>query len=223
MSVTDTGIGMTAQQKERIFTPFEQADNSFARKYGGSGLGLAICRRLTELMGGRIWAESTEGHGSSFYVELSYAIPESLTSEPLRKNDKPCSSSDLQPLTILLAEDNRVNAEFVAKVLSRAGHTITTVENGLQVLEQINHNQFNCILMDIQMPIMDGDEAARLIREQERGTDRHIPIIALTAHAMSDERARLLEQGFDAHIPKPVDISMLMAEMKRLTEAASSP
>ena len=221
LMVTDTGIGMTTHQLERIFTPFEQADNSFARKYGGSGLGLAICRRLTELMGGRIWAESRAGHGSTFYVELSYGIPEPSASEPLPKNGEPCSSSELQPLTILLAEDNRVNAEFVAKILSRAGHKITTVENGQQVLDQINHNHFDCILMDIQMPVMDGDEAAHLIREQEYGTDRHIPIIALTAHAMADERARLLRQGFDAHIPKPIDIGMLMAELKRLTAAAS--
>ncbi|MCE1227215.1 MAG: PAS domain S-box protein [Geobacteraceae bacterium] len=222
LSVIDTGIGMTEHQVERIFIAFEQADNSFARKYGGSGLGLAISRRLTELMGGRIWAESTVGHGSSFYVELSYGIPDALASKPLSQHGEPCNSSDLQPLTILLAEDNRVNAEFVAKILSRAGHTITTVENGQQVLEQLKHNQFDCILMDIQMPIMDGDEAAHLIREQEYGTETHIPIIALTAHAMADERTRLLRQGFDAHIPKPIDIGMLMAEIKRLTGAASN-
>lgn len=134
-----------------------------------------------------------------------------------------CRHSDLPPLTILLAEDNKVNAEFVTKVLSRAGHSITTVENGQQVLEQIAHHQFDCILMDIQMPIMDGDEAARLIREQEHGTDHHIPIIALTAHAMADERTRLLEQGFDAHIPKPIDINMLLSDLKRLTGATSNP
>ena len=219
LSVIDSGIGMTAHQVERIFTPFEQADNSFARKYGGSGLGLAICRRLTELMGGRIWAESTEGHGSSFHIELGYVTPEILTIQPSIKDFMPYTSTDHQPLSILLAEDNRVNAEFITKVLSRAGHTITTVENGRQVLEQLSQNQFDCILMDIQMPVMDGDEAARLIREQEQGTDHHIPIIALTAHAMADERTRLLEQGFDAHIPKPIDISRLMAELMRLTGA----
>lgn len=223
LNVADTGIGMTAQQVERIFTPFEQADNSFARKYGGSGLGLAICRRLTELMGGRIWAESSAGHGSSFHIELGYATPAETTPQLIAKDSIAHRHADLQPLTILLAEDNKVNAEFVTKVLSRAGHSITTVENGQQVLEQIAHHQFDCILMDIQMPIMDGDEAARLIREQEQGTDHHIPIIALTAHAMADERARLLEQGFDAHIPKPIDINMLLSELKRLTGATSPP
>jgi PAS domain S-box-containing protein len=221
LSVSDTGIGMTTHQIKRIFAPFEQADNSFARKYGGSGLGLAISRRLTELMGGRIWAESSEGQGSSFHVELSYELPATPTIPAPYKSFAADELSDTPPLTILLAEDNKVNAEFIIKVLGRAGHTLTTVENGIQVLERIKETQFDCILMDIQMPLMDGDEAARLIREQEKGSKHHIPIIALTAHAMADERTRLLEQGFDAHIPKPIDIAKLMEELTRLAGVKS--
>ncbi len=219
LSVVDTGIGMTAQQLERIFAPFEQADNSFARKYGGSGLGLAICRRLTELMGGRIWAESTIECGSSFHVELGYLIPQQAEPQVLKKNTSHADATEDRPLTILLAEDNRVNAEFIVKVLGRAGHTVIAVENGLQAVEQAALAPFDCVLMDIQMPVMDGYEAAQQMRRQEFGTDRRMPIIALTAHAMTDERARLLEHGFDAHIPKPVDITLLITEMRRLTQA----
>lgn len=218
LSVVDTGIGMTTPQLERVFAPFEQADNSFARRYGGSGLGLAICRRLTELMGGRIWAESSIDRGSSFHVELAYTISKQATQLALKRNVSLGEVTEGHHLTILLAEDNKVNAEFIIKVLGRTGHTVIAVENGLQAVEQTARTPFDCVLMDIQMPVMDGDEAAQQIRKQEHGTGKHMPIIALTAHAMSDERARLLDHGFDAHIPKPVDISMLISEIKRLTQ-----
>lgn len=217
-SVSDTGIGMSPQQVERIFAPFEQADNSITRKYGGSGLGLAICQRLTELMGGKIWAESIEGQGSCFYVEIGFSIPPIAGSQPSASDAKAQRSpSSSKVLDLLLAEDNKVNAEFIVKILSRMGHRITAVEDGQQALEQLKLNRFDCILMDIQMPVLSGDAATAIIREQECGTDTHIPIIALTAHAMTDERARLLKEGFDAHVPKPVDISTLLAELERLT------
>mgnify|MGYP001805948480 CR=1 FL=1 len=216
LSVSDTGIGMSPALLKRIFAPFEQADNSTTRRYGGSGLGLAICNRLVELMGGRIWAESNEGGGSCFQVELPFVVPDSPV---LPQRPATCLPEQLQAagvLSILLAEDNRINAEFIVKVLGRMGHRVTAVEDGTQVLEQLKQNRFDCILMDIQMPVMGGDAATSAIRQQEQKTGGHIPIIALTAHAMADERERLLQQGFDAHVAKPVDVALLMAELRRL-------
>ena len=215
MSVSDTGIGMSEEQLERIFAPFEQADSSTTRRYGGSGLGLAICRRLAELMEGRVWAESHEGVGSTFYVELPFTVQAAAT---LQQSKQGNSGQDQQtrPLAILLAEDNRINAEFIVKILGRMGHLVTAVEDGQQALEQLKRQQFDCILMDIQMPVLGGDAATKIIREQEKQTGAHIPIIALTAHAMNEERERLLTQGFDAHVAKPVDIAQLLAELALL-------
>lgn len=222
LDISDTGIGMAPDLLERIFASFEQADNSTTRKYGGSGLGLAICRRLTDLMGGRIWAESTPGAGSSFHLELPFTVLEQQPAPEDSADNVTASSSIGRSLSLLLAEDNRVNAEFIFKVLTRMGHRVTTVENGQLVLEQLAQQSFDAVLMDIQMPGMGGDEAARIIREQEQQRGGHIPIIALTAHVMDDERRRLLEQGFDAHVGKPVEIGVLMTELARLTGQASS-
>ncbi|MGE3550563.1 MAG: ATP-binding protein, partial [Geobacter sp.] len=214
LTVSDTGIGMTPEAMEGIFAPFTQADSSTTRKYGGSGLGLAICRRLAELMGGRIWVESRLGVGSSFFVELPFQVPE----QSLATRRQPLHTQfPLRPLSILLAEDNQINAQFITKVLERQGHRVTLAEHGQQALDLLAGQPFDCILMDVQMPVMSGDQATLLIREQERQTGGHIPIIALTAHAMDDERQRLLQQGFDAHVAKPVDIALLGAELQRLT------
>jgi PAS domain S-box-containing protein len=214
LTVSDTGIGMTPEAMEGIFAPFTQADSSTTRKYGGSGLGLAICRRLVELMGGRIWVESRLGVGSTFFVELPFQVAEQAVA-PRAIPPKPLAA--LRPLSILLAEDNAVNAQFITKVLERQGHQLTLAENGQQALELLAGQPFDCILMDVQMPVMGGDQATLIIREQERQQGGHIPIIALTAHAMDDERQRLLQQGFDAHVAKPVDIVLLSAELQRLT------
>ena len=214
LAVSDTGIGMTPETMEGIFAPFTQADSSTTRKYGGSGLGLAICRRLAELMGGRIWVESQAGVGSTFFVELPFLVSEQVASA---RAILPTSIATLRPLSILLAEDNPVNAQFITKVLERQGHRVTLADHGRQVLELLAAQPFDCILMDVQMPVMGGDQATLIIREQERQQGGHIPIIALTAHAMDDERQRLLQQGFDAHVAKPVDIALLSAELQRLT------
>lgn len=216
LAVSDTGIGMPPDLLERIFAPFEQADNSTTRRYGGSGLGLAICRRLAELMGGRIWAESGAEGGSTFHVELPFLLPEQTD----RQQERNCEQADDvyqdRPLELLLAEDNLVSAQFVHKVLSRMGHQVTVVGDGRQALDCLADRSFDCILMDIQMPVMGGDAAVRIIREQENQRGGHIPIIALTAHDMDEERERLLRQGFDAHVAKPVDIALLNAALRRL-------
>ena len=218
LSVADTGIGMSPDKLERIFAPFEQADNSTTRRYGGSGLGLAICRRLAELMGGQIWAESQEGVGSAFHVELPFTVPEpALPCQPAT-DEEVAGGQPLRPLAILLAEDNPISTEFIVKLLERLGHQVTAVENGQQVLERVAQQQFDIVLMDIQMPVLGGDAATRIIRRQEQQSGRHLPIIALTAHALDDERQRLLAEGFDAHVSKPVDVSLLLATVKRIVQ-----
>jgi PAS domain S-box-containing protein len=216
LSIADTGIGISPAVMEAIFVPFTQADSSTTRKYGGSGLGLTICRRLAELMGGTVRAESREGVGSRFDVELSFLESEPLASAAdVTLPEKPVKE-DAVRFKILLAEDNQVNAAFIVKILGKLGHDVTAVEDGQQALEQLKNQSYDCVMMDIQMPVMGGEEAVSIIREQEKSTGRHLPIIALTAHAMADERARLLEQGFDSHVPKPVDIDQLCAEMAKV-------
>ena len=220
LSVADTGIGMSPDKLARIFAPFEQADNSTTRKYGGSGLGLAICCRLVELMGGQIRAESQEGVGSTFLVELPFTVPDQSAIQQQHNGVETDSETVLRPLAILLAEDNPISREFVVKLLTRLGHQVTAVADGQEALEQVEQQQFDIVLMDIQMPVLGGDVATRSIRQQEQLSGGHLPIIALTAHAMHDERTRLLEQGFDAHVSKPVDVAVLLAELKRLTGIA---
>ncbi len=217
-TVSDTGIGIPRNALERIFAPFTQADSSTTRKYGGSGLGLTICRRLAKLMQGRIWAESIEGAGSCFHVELPFDI---VDEKPCNREikDETAVNPKLQPqLSILLAEDSPINAMFIKKVLEKAGHRVTHAEDGSKALEMFDAQRFDCVLMDIQMPVMGGDEAARIIREREKRSGDHIPIIALTAHAMDEERERLLNSGFDSHVSKPVDIEYLTKAIRDLNE-----
>lgn len=217
--VQDTGIGISAEAMQRIFAPFTQADSSNTRKYGGSGLGLTICRHLTNLMEGRLWAESEPGQGTSFYLELPFGLDSTPSIEPvslLTPTEQAAALWEGPPLTIMLAEDQLVNIVFVQRVLGKMGHQLTVVENGLQAVERWRAEPFDLILMDVQMPVMDGREATHLIREEEQ-QGRHIPIIALTAHAMEGDRELLLATGFDSYIAKPVDIRMLSEEMRRLT------
>jgi PAS domain S-box-containing protein len=221
LTVADTGIGISPDKLTRIFAPFEQADNSTTRRYGGSGLGLAICGRLVDLMGGKIWAESQEGVGSTFHVELPFILPDQSTILPPRTGRDMDGEPVSRSLAILVAEDNPISTEFVVRLLERLGHQVTAVGNGQEVLERLAQQQFDIVLMDIQMPVLGGDVATRSIRRQEQQSGGHLPIIALTAHAMHDERTRLLEQGFDAHVSKPVDVALLLDVMKRLTGAAS--
>ena len=217
LQVRDTGIGMTPETLERIFLPFEQADSSTTRRYGGTGLGLSICRRLAEMMQGRLWAESTIGVGSSFHLELPFAVvnqeelpgPADAVAEILPLGG---------PFSILLAEDNRISAEFVARVLETLGHQVIVVEDGQQALDTLRQRQVDVILMDVQMPVMDGVEAVRLIRQSEQQTGQHRPVIALTAHAMKGDRERLLEDGFDGYVSKPVAVADLCAEMARVID-----
>ena len=207
--VRDTGIGIAAEKQAKIFEMFEQADNSLARRHGGSGLGLSIASRLVELMDGRIWVESQIGHGSSFHftARLEVAPPRE---DPMRAAAGPLQSNQRQSkLNVLLAEDSLVNQRLVAALLEEEGHRVTVVDNGAKLLMVLDSNQFDLVLMDIQMPEMDGLEATTRIRAKERETGKHIPIIALTAHAFDANHEQCLDAGMERCLTKPIQADEL--------------
>jgi len=213
-SVTDTGIGISDEEKSRLFKTFSQVDSSITRKYGGSGLGLAISKQLVEMMGGQMWIDSQKGKGSTFHftVRLKPGNPLSETMESLPKLTAAASK-----LKILLAEDDEVNQVVITRMLKERGHNVDIAETGLRALELYNKNIYDVILMDIHMPEMDGIEAAKVIRGKENGL-KHTPIIALTAHALKGDRERFLELGMDEYISKPVK----MEEMYHIIETTAA-
>ncbi|MFY9822305.1 MAG: response regulator, partial [Thermoanaerobaculia bacterium] len=225
-AVADTGIGIPEQELDRLFVDFHQLDGSLTRKHGGTGLGLAISRRLTELMGGKIWAESTLGQGSTFYFTLVGEAAEAAACRlPPAASLQP--GPDLQPrradssLRILVAEDHPVNRQVMLGLLERLGYHADFAANGLEVLAALKRQPYDLILMDVQMPEMDGLEATRRIREQPPD-GRRPRIVAMTAHAMAGDRERCLEGGMDGYLSKPVQLSELAAALAGM-EAVAAP
>ncbi|EKD40694.1 MAG: hypothetical protein ACD_74C00242G0001 [uncultured bacterium] len=219
-SLSDTGIGIPEEQQQKIFEAFSQVDGTLTRKFGGTGLGLSISSRLAQLMGGRIWLESTPAVGSTFFFTILCEKPsENRVSSPtLEKNL--FWQKDAEPakhevpghsptLHILLAEDNIVNQKVAQGLLEKAGHCVVVANNGREALEKYGAEDFDLILMDVQMPEMDGFEATTKIRAHEQGSERHIPIIALTAHAMKGYREKCLAAGMDGYVSKPFNIKKL--------------
>jgi len=219
LTVSDTGIGMEPETLTRIFNAFEQADNSTTRTYGGSGLGLAICRRLSQLMGGTIRAESVPGKGSTFFVELPFLVSGYVHVPVSEQNQMPTASFNATDLKLLVAEDNTMNAETTVAMLKRLGYQTEVATNGQAALELWRTGKFHALLMDIQMPVMDGVLAVSAIREHEKKAGGHTPVIALTAHALQGDRDRLLAAGFDGYISKPVDMRALADELQRVISA----
>jgi CheY-like chemotaxis protein len=215
LSVQDTGIGMSEKVMEKVFDAFTQADGSTTRKYGGTGLGLAICRRLSELMGGRIWTESSEGKGSTFYVDLPMQY-RALGEAPQSKPHLPELNRTGKAMSLLIAEDNAINADMLTRILQRMGHSVVVVEDGAKAVQQWRERIFDAVLMDIQMPGMSGDEALREIRLQEKGTGRRTPVIAVTAYALPNEQKRYLESGFDDYVTKPVAAHRLAEILEKM-------
>jgi len=206
-TVSDTGIGIPVPVQRRLFTAFTQADSSITRRFGGTGLGLAICQRLVTLMGGMIGLQSTPGEGSSFWFSVTLPLAVETHSEP--EAAQPLS---LRPLSVLLAEDNAVNRKVAEAILQHAGHKVRSVGDGRQAVEAAAEDRFDLILMDMQMPEMDGLEAARKLRQ----AGCSLPIVALTANALHEDRERCREAGMDGYVPKPFTPDGLFAEMARV-------
>ena len=208
-AVSDTGIGIAPAQLERIFDPFTQIDGSARRRQGGTGLGLTICSRLAQHMQGRISVESEVGKGSRFVFEVALAVAETVPSE--QASNRP----EARPLTVLLAEDNLINRRIATQMLERLGHQVVSVANGLEALARSAQQPFDVVLMDVQMPELDGLAATRALRERERYTGQRIPVIALTAHAMAGDQESCLAAGMDDYVSKPVEMEALRAALSR--------
>ena len=209
-TIADTGIGMTKEAQCRIFDSFAQADGSTTRKYGGTGLGLPICKLLTRMMGGEIWVESEIGHGSTFYftVLMRPGSAEELEAEESTRAEY--VEAPLPDLHVLLVEDNEINQEIAMEVLRGMGVNVSLVKNGAEALQKWNEaERFDLILMDIQMPVMDGLSATRAIRSSPVHRSKSVPIIAMTANAMTGDREKSLQAGMNDHITKPLDVHEL--------------
>jgi signal transduction histidine kinase/ActR/RegA family two-component response regulator len=222
-TVSDSGIGIPQHKLGMIFEAFSQADGSTTRKYGGTGLGLAISSRLVELAGGKIWAESELGRGSKFHFTSVFELPPrvseventDLEDEAHSMAERVAREEKSRGFHILVAEDNPINQKLAVRLLEKKGYRATVAENGLVALAKLEKQKFDMILMDVQMPEMGGLEATRAIRERERNSGGHIPIVAMTANAMKGDRERCLESGMDDYVSKPV----LPEEMFRVMEA----
>jgi two-component system sensor histidine kinase/response regulator len=221
-SVADTGIGIPVEKQSLIFDPFTQADNSTTRRFGGTGLGLAISARLVEMMKGQIWVESKGVQGSTFHFTASFgfrngtlqqsgASPVAATLPPVDVTTNPRRGH------ILLAEDNEINQRLATRLLEKRGYTVVCAGNGREALAALKRETFAVILMDVQMPELDGLEATAAIRQEEQGTGKHIPIVALTAHAMEGDRERCLAAGVDDYLSKPLQAQELIQVIERLT------
>ncbi len=220
--IEDTGIGIDRGQIDQLFAAFSQADATTTRRFGGTGLGLAISKKLVELMGGRIGVESETGVGSLFWFSLPLKVADRYAPAPGPSPVAPAGSEPpTRPLRILLAEDNRINQMLVQSMLQKFGHSVHVVENGRQALEAVIGGEFDVVLMDMQMPEVDGEEATRAIRALP-APKSEIPVLALTADVMAEHRARYLQAGVDDLVAKPIDWRVL-SELVRLHTDAGGP
>jgi PAS domain S-box-containing protein len=225
-TVRDTGIGIAKDQQERIFRAFEQEDTSTTRKYGGTGLGLAIASRLVALMDGQITVESEPGWGSSFIFTVQFR--RQLHQSHMEANDQIYSvaSSPDQPVTpssiplrILVAEDNDFNAQLMEQLLGRRGHQVQIVNNGREALARAEDGTFDLLLLDVHMPELDGFQVVRAVRERERTSGDHLPIIALTARSRQEDREQSLAAGMDDFLTKPIQAAELQTAIERIIES----
>jgi CheY-like chemotaxis protein len=212
LSVRDTGIGIPADKQKGVFEAFSQADTSTTRRFGGTGLGLTICARLVELMGGKIWLDSVEGQGSTFHFTLlvQAALPAGLAPPPAASPATPNSRS----LQVLLVEDHPINQLLASTLLKKWQHTVVLAKNGQEAVDLFTTQRWDIVLMDMQMPVMGGLEATRLIRAAEPAGQR-TPIVAMTANAMDADRQACLEAGMDDHLAKPFNALGLQAMLDR--------
>ncbi len=217
IEIRDTGVGIPLEEQQRIFEPFTQIDGTATRRHQGTGLGLGIVKRLTELMGGTISLHSEPGTGTSFVLELPFEAEEESPSPAFFQAQTRAAAEGPRPLRILLAEDNAVNMLAASRMLEAMGHKVHRVENGLQVLEALQGLRFDCVLLDVQMPELDGLEVTRAIRAGEvPKVPRDYYLIAMTAHAMRGDRERFLAAGMDDYVAKPLDMHDLAEVLERV-------
>lgn len=222
-AVIDEGIGIPKDRQEQVFEVFTQADASTTRRFGGTGLGLAICKRLTEMMGGRIWVESEVNKGSAFIFTAEFRVLNDARYQSFLRESGVVSQAPLtsteevgKGLKILLAEDNLVNQKIAMKILEKKGWDVTAANNGKEAVDKFSTGRFDLILMDAQMPELDGMEATKIIRQIEQNAGTRIPIIALTARAMQDDRQNMLDAGMDGYVAKPIDRDKLFQEIQQV-------
>ena len=216
-TVKDSGIGITADQQARLFGVYVQAEVSTARRYGGTGLGLMICRQLVELMGGAITVESMPGKGSSFsYTTSLLPAIQRATSAHAGKRSIALMADRTTPLRILVVDDNEINQVVACKFLQKLGCQVEVARNGREAVDSIARATYDAVLMDCEMPEMDGYEATQEIRQQEQTTTRHLPIIALTGHASSEDAQKCRLAGMDDVVTKPMTLPTLREKLERL-------
>ncbi len=223
-TVADTGIGIPPDKQRTVFAAFAQADGSITRRYGGTGLGLTISSQLAELMGGRIWVESEVGKGSTFHFTASMGVQpatSATTGVPASAGSTPLAPIRTG-LHFLLAEDNAVNQKLAVRLLEKRGHTVVVADNGRIAVDAYLREAFDAVLMDVQMPEMDGLEATGAIRAWEQHTGGHVPIIAMTAHAMKGDRERCLAAGMDGYVAKPIQPAELFGMIQMLVRAGGT-
>ena len=212
-AITDTGIGIPVDRRDRLFQRFSQVDGSVSRSYGGTGLGLAICKRLVELMGGAIGVESQQSHGSTFWFTLALprtepdAVAPAMPSTVMRGTGR----------RILLAEDVPLNQELACAILRRAGHAVNVVDDGAAAVAAVWAEPYDLVLMDIQMPVLDGLAATRQIRALA-GAAARVPIVAMTANVLPEQVAQILAAGADDHVGKPFHADALLRTIERLSQ-----
>jgi signal transduction histidine kinase/ActR/RegA family two-component response regulator len=215
LEVSDTGQGLPAATLNRLFNTFEQGDNATTRRHGGSGLGLAICKRLAELMGGDVGADSEPGRGSCFWFSVNLHKAQMSAPSPHGGRHHAAHASSLSGTRVLLAEDNEVNQLLASSILEQVGATVRIARNGQEALDMLHREPFDCVLMDVHMPDMDGLEATRLIRADAQLS--HVRIIAMTANALSEDEALCISAGMDDFVCKPYDSQQLCDTIAKWT------
>jgi CheY-like chemotaxis protein len=218
IEVADNGIGISAAQKEKLFSVFEQVSNEINREYGGTGLGLAITKRIVELMGGRIWVESELGRGARFFCTVNvFRVNRNDDARCVSEADSAADGDNFRGLKLLVAEDMELNREILITLLEGTGLTIDCAKNGKEALEMIESSpdKYDLVFMDIQMPLMDGFEAARRIRARPGHRRESLPIIAMTANVFKSDIEECLAAGMDDHIGKPLDTDKLLGVLRK--------